>query len=120
MSESAGEKTEEPTPKKLEDARKKGSVAQSQDVNKLFITLSGFEILIAMNSYFLDKYNELLISSFDFVNDDLSVFFEIMLHRCLEFTLMTSGVVLLGVIISRFLASFIAIWYSHLTIITCS
>ena len=38
----AGEKTEEPTAKKRADARKKGQVARSQEVNSAFVLLIGF------------------------------------------------------------------------------
>ncbi len=39
MSESSGEKTEEPTDKKLRDARERGQVAKSQDVTTTIVTL---------------------------------------------------------------------------------
>jgi len=38
----AGEKTEEPTAKKRADARKKGQVARSQELNSAFVLLIGF------------------------------------------------------------------------------
>ena len=38
----AGEKTEEPTAKKRADARKKGQVARSQELNSAFVLLVGF------------------------------------------------------------------------------
>ena len=38
----AGEKTEEPTAKKRADARKKGQVARSQEINSAFVLLIGF------------------------------------------------------------------------------
>ncbi len=40
-----GEKTEEPTEKKRQDARKKGQVARSQELNTAFVLLIGFLIL---------------------------------------------------------------------------
>ena len=40
-----GEKTEEPTAKKRADARKKGQVARSQELNTAFVLLMGFLIL---------------------------------------------------------------------------
>ena len=40
-----GEKTEEPTAKKRQDARKKGQVARSQELNTAFVLLIGFLIL---------------------------------------------------------------------------
>ena len=48
MAEDTGEKTEEPTPKKIEDARKKGDVAKSQDVSgvlTLFVAILAFLML---------------------------------------------------------------------------
>lgn len=44
----AGEKTEKATPKKRDDARKKGQVAKSQDLGGSFVTLCG---LFALGSY---------------------------------------------------------------------
>ena len=42
------QKTEEPTPKKLMDARKKGEVAMSQEVKHWFILLAALGILVAI------------------------------------------------------------------------
>ena len=38
---SGGDKTEAPTPKRLEEARKKGQVAKSQDLNGAVVMLGG-------------------------------------------------------------------------------
>ena len=46
-----GEKTEEPTTKKREDARKKGQVARSQELNTAFVLLIGFLILRVLWEY---------------------------------------------------------------------
>ena len=46
-----GEKTEEPTPKKREDARRKGTVAKSQELNTAFVLLIGFLILRILWEY---------------------------------------------------------------------
>jgi flagellar biosynthetic protein FlhB len=45
---SGGEKTEAPTPKRLEEARKKGQVAKSNDLNGAVVMLAG---LIALGSF---------------------------------------------------------------------
>lgn len=48
MAEDSGEKTEKPTPKKIEDARKKGDVPKSQDVSgvlTLFVAILAFLML---------------------------------------------------------------------------
>ena len=46
MGEDSGDKTEEPTPTKLKDARKKGQIAKSQDMTAaimLFISFYTFK-----------------------------------------------------------------------------
>src|SRR4051812_46425024 len=40
MGQSGGDKTEKPTPKRREEARKKGQVAKSQDLNGAVVLLS--------------------------------------------------------------------------------
>lgn len=47
----AGEKTEKATPKKRQDARKKGQVLKSQDVTSAFVLLAIFMYLLVMGSY---------------------------------------------------------------------
>lgn len=42
------EKTEKATPKQLRDAREKGQIAQSQDINKLLILLAVSEVTLAL------------------------------------------------------------------------
>ena len=48
MAESdSGEKTEEPTAKKLSDARKKGQIARSKDLGTMFVLVgSGFALML--------------------------------------------------------------------------
>ena len=41
MSESTGEKTEQPTPRRLEDALKRGQIARSAEVQTVFVLLGG-------------------------------------------------------------------------------
>ncbi|PLR84227.1 flagellar biosynthesis protein FlhB [Bacillus canaveralius] len=50
----AGEKTEKATPKKRQDARKKGQVAKSQDINTAVVLLAVFLFFWFAGSYFLD------------------------------------------------------------------
>lgn len=49
------DKTEEPTQKKIRDAREKGQVGQSQDFNKLIIAGVVLQILISMTDYGVDQ-----------------------------------------------------------------
>jgi len=46
--DSGQEKTEDPTQKKLQDARKRGDVPSSQEVKSWFVLLSGFLFLLAL------------------------------------------------------------------------
>ncbi|WP_163101520.1 flagellar biosynthesis protein FlhB [Peribacillus alkalitolerans] len=50
----AGEKTEKATPKKRQDARKKGQVAKSQDVNTAIVLLAVFFLLLMTGGHMLD------------------------------------------------------------------
>ena len=46
MSEHSGEKTEQPTARRLEDAIKKGQIAQSSEVQTVFVMLGGLTALV--------------------------------------------------------------------------
>ena len=56
-----GEKTEEPTEKKRQDARKKGQVARSQELNTAFVLLIGFLILRILWEYIYGNIAEYTI-----------------------------------------------------------
>lgn len=47
---SQDEKTEQPTPRRREDARKKGQVARSQELNSVFIILTGLLALVIFHN----------------------------------------------------------------------
>ena len=49
----AGEKTEEPTAKRRNDARQKGQVARSQELSGAFVLLAGFFVMRALGSTIL-------------------------------------------------------------------
>src|SRR3990167_811993 len=49
----AASKTEEPTPRKLEEARRKGDVARSQDVSQLASLLGAFGVLAIGGGWFV-------------------------------------------------------------------
>jgi flagellar biosynthetic protein FlhB len=54
------DKTEDPTPKRLREARKKGQVAKSQDVNMAFLFLIGFSVLIATGGALTERLKNLM------------------------------------------------------------
>ena len=61
MAESAGEKTELPTPKKLRDARQKGQVCSSKDITSTAILIVLFALLAWMGMELTEDMEELLM-----------------------------------------------------------
>jgi len=64
LAEGTGEKTEEATPKRLKEARKKGNVAKSKDLTAAFLFIGGFSVLLASGSYISKGLRELMILAF--------------------------------------------------------
>ncbi|MBU4484104.1 EscU/YscU/HrcU family type III secretion system export apparatus switch protein [bacterium] len=62
--QSSGEKTEEPTPKRLRDARKKGQVAKSRDVNTIVIMITAFAMVAVMHEYMGSQIQEIMNANF--------------------------------------------------------
>ncbi len=75
MAESSSqEKTEEATPKRLRDARKKGQVAKSRDLNTIVILISAFITILFMKGYIGEKLRGVLTSNFNLISrPDLSI-----------------------------------------------
>jgi len=63
--EQGQEKTEEATPKRLRDARKKGQVARSRDLNTIVILIGAFALIVFMRGFMGQQFRTLLQSSFD-------------------------------------------------------
>jgi len=61
---SGGEKTEQPTPKKLRDARKKGQVAKSNDLNGGVIFIAGFLTMSMILPDFSEKMRQYMTFCF--------------------------------------------------------
>lgn len=62
--ESFQEKTEQATPKRREDARKKGQVARSTELSSVAILMMGLLALWGMGSYMYDRLSGLMIDMF--------------------------------------------------------
>lgn len=77
FADDAGDKTEEPTAKKLEDARKKGQTMKSTDVTAAALLLSFFLILKAIVGFYGERFMSGFLSTFrhisDIVNDEFTV-----------------------------------------------
>ncbi|OGQ04080.1 MAG: hypothetical protein A3F82_07030 [Deltaproteobacteria bacterium RIFCSPLOWO2_12_FULL_44_12] len=62
------EKTEDATPKRLREARKKGQVAKSRDLNTVVILVAAFALLAYMVSFFYQEFRELFLQSITFTS----------------------------------------------------
>jgi flagellar biosynthetic protein FlhB len=58
------EKTEQPTPKRQQDAKKKGQIARSRELNTMAITLLGGIALVSMSQYMGSGLWDLMSSNF--------------------------------------------------------
>ncbi|HZG15095.1 MAG TPA: flagellar biosynthesis protein FlhB [Candidatus Bathyarchaeia archaeon] len=58
-----GEKTEKPTPKKLQDARNKGQVAKSPDLSPAFVLVAVFAVLMVFGSSMYDSFLRIMRES---------------------------------------------------------
>lgn len=67
-----GEKTEEATPKRRADARKKGQVGKSQEINSAFIILSAFMALKIFGGYIYDQMAGYMIFVFSNIPNELT------------------------------------------------
>lgn len=70
MPESSQEKTEKATPKKREDARKKGQVLKSAEVNTAVMLLALFSILAVMGNSMVTSMREMLVDYLTVVTYD--------------------------------------------------
>lgn len=57
----SGEKTEQPTPKKLRDARKKGQVAKSKEVSSTMGIICVVAVLWGLSDWFLQTFQEIVL-----------------------------------------------------------
>lgn len=60
----SGEKTEKPTPKKIEDAREKGQVARSQEFGQAIVLLAGLFSFKVLASYYMSEFSTFFQRSF--------------------------------------------------------
>jgi len=61
----SAERSQEPTPKRRKDAREKGQVARSQEVNTFVVVLAGVLVLILFHQYLIERIEEIFVLSFN-------------------------------------------------------
>lgn len=69
--EDGQEKSEQPTAKRLDDARKKGQIARSRELNTMAVTLIGGTALVAMSGQFADGLGQIMRANLSLARSDL-------------------------------------------------
>jgi flagellar biosynthetic protein FlhB len=81
MAESdSGEKTEEPTEKKLSDARNKGQIARSKELGTMFVLIGSASAMMLVGSSLVDALSSMMIRLFSFSREealDLNALFKV-------------------------------------------
>ena len=72
MGEDSGEKTEQPTPHKLREAREKGQVAKSKDLTTAFLLLASFYALNASAKSIWNHLSSFSITIYTYIAEDLT------------------------------------------------
>ena len=72
MGEDSGEKTEEPTPHKLREAREKGQVAKSKDLTASILLLASFYTMKYFAENIWMKSTQLLTFCFSYISNEFS------------------------------------------------
>ncbi len=103
-----GEKTEQATPKKLSDARKKGQIAKSQDAGSAVTFMIAFATIMHLMGNIYDNVSEFLISVLTVVGrGEGATVIPTYFHEALSLILQTSipiiGLVALGGVMINFL-----------------
>lgn len=99
------EKTEEPTPKKLEDARKEGNVAKSMELSGFIVLFVATIVIIFYFKYITDSLEELYKFYISFIGVEItkSLIIKIVLESMLNFFL-----ILAPLLIAIFIAAILA------------
>jgi type III secretion protein U len=84
MSQSSGEKTEQPTDKKLRDARKRGQIAKSNDVTTTFVTIFVLAAVAYVFETVVRKFRELFAGGIAVMNNDAPSAFSTMTGDALQ------------------------------------
>ena len=73
MGEDSGEKTEEPTPHKLREARKKGQIAKSQEITSAVMLFVSFYTFSFLGRMMLNRISELSTNVFNVLDIDFDM-----------------------------------------------
>ena len=65
------EKTEQPTPKKLREARERGEVAKSKDFTQTALILAFFGYIISNGQSITEQIGRLMLMPLTYLNDEI-------------------------------------------------
>lgn len=66
-----GEKTEKPTPKKLQDAAKKGDILQSRELGTALVVMAGIGCMAVIGPSLIEALSDMLVEGLRFRRDDI-------------------------------------------------
>lgn len=99
-------KTEKPTPKRIEDARKKGNVAKSQDVNNAAVLLTACVLLYSFWPPVADALKKLMIERLsNLPSDELTL--DLLMHLFSQ-TTVSIGLVILPILLAMLLVGIVS------------
>jgi type III secretion protein U len=105
----AAEKTEQPTPKRLRDSRKKGQVAKSQDVTTAAVMTAAFATIGIMWDWLLQQLKELILLPAAFYSQPFDQAFQQVAYGVLTKALLLSLPVVLAGSIAGAAGSFLQV-----------
>lgn len=105
-----GEKTEKATPKKLNDARKKGQVAKSQDLPSAFTFIVSVSCVLYLASSLYQQLSGFIISTYQSISDpDLQNLLVATIYKSISVIFFASIPILLVVVFIGVLVNFLAV-----------
>lgn len=105
-----GEKTEKATPKKLDDARKKGQVAKAQDLPGAFTFITSVSVILYLSTYLYTQLTDFITTSFNTVtNPNLDIAILSLFYKAIEVIFITSMPILVMVAFIGVLVTFLTV-----------
>ncbi len=99
MAGSSGEKTEQPTSKRLRDARKQGQVGKSQEVSSAAGVIATFVLIIAMWDGFSTRVKDLFVSTIAASTESFSYALWTVTELCFNIALFICIPILFGIVV---------------------
>src|SRR5262245_49831863 len=105
------QKTEDPTPKKLEDARKKGQVAMSREINNWVMILAATILIGGLSVTFFQQLDKILIAYIQHAHDFPSIpgGLNVLLGEGMRRVMVIMAMPLLLLMAAAFLAPFVQV-----------